>query len=170
MAELGAPGPAAPGPSDAVDRIARAIALAGGLLTLGIAVLVTASILRRRLLGQPIPGDFEFVQMASAVAVFAFLPLCQAHRGNIVVDTFTTRLSARRRNQLDAVWDLVYAGFMGLISVGLFKGASEAASYGTTTMMLGLPIWPAIAVSALLCAILAVVSIATALRLVRGRP
>jgi TRAP-type C4-dicarboxylate transport system permease small subunit len=161
---------AAPAPGDPIDRLARAIALAGGLLSLGVAVLVTASILSRRFLGQPVPGDFEFVQMVTAVAVFAFLPLCQAHRGNIVVDTFTNRLSLRGRNRLDALWDLVYAAFAGLISVGLFKGASEAAAYGTTTMVLGLPIWPAIAVSALLCAVLSGVSIATALRLLRSRP
>lgn len=151
-----------------VDAIARAIALAGGLLALGIAVLVTASVLRRWLLGQPIPGDFEFVQMATAVAIFAFLPLCQAHRGNIVVDTFTSRLSLRSRNRLDALWDLIYAGFMALLAFGLFKGAAEASSYGTTTMVIGLPIWPAIAASALLCAVLAMVALVTAYRLVRG--
>ena len=32
--------------------------------------------------------------MATAIAVFSFLPYCQARRGNIVVDTFTTWLPA----------------------------------------------------------------------------
>jgi len=157
-------------PDDCIDRATRAIALAGGLLALGIAALVTTSVLRRWLFDQPIPGDFEFVQMATAIAVFAFLPLCQARRGNIVVDTFTNRLSARSRNRLDAAWDLVYAGLMALLCVGLFKGAWEAFGYGTTTMVLGLPIWPAIAASALLCAALVVVTLVGAIRLVRSRP
>ena len=41
---------------------------------------------------RPINGDFEMVQMATAIAVFSFLPYCQARRGNIVVDTFTSWL------------------------------------------------------------------------------
>lgn len=170
MADADAPVPATSPAAGAIDRLTRAIALAGGLLALGVAALVTTSVLRRWLFDQPIPGDFEFVQMATAVAVFAFLPLCQARRGNIVVDTFTARLSARSRNRLDAVWDLVYAGFMTLLAIGLSKGATEAFGYGTTTMVLGLPIWPAIAASALLVAILVLVTLATALRLVRGEP
>jgi TRAP-type C4-dicarboxylate transport system permease small subunit len=153
-----------------LDRLVTAIALAGGLLMLGIALLVTGSILLRRFSGQPIAGDFEFVQMSVAVATFAFLPLCQLRRGNIVVDTFTTRLSARARARLDATWDLVYAGFMGLIAFGLGKGALETAGYGTTTMVLGLPIWPAIAIGAVLCGVLAVVAFMTAVRLARGQP
>lgn len=169
MADADAPAPAASPPGNAIERLTRGIALAGGLLALGIAALVTTSVLRRWLFDQPIPGDFEFVQMATAIAVFAFLPLCQARGGNIIVDTFTSRLSAPSRNRLDAVWSLVYAGFMAVVSIGLFKGATEAFGYGTTTMVLGLPIWPAIAASALLCAVLVLVTLATALELVRGR-
>ena len=45
----------------------------------------------------PINGDFELVQMATAIAVFSFLPYCQARRGNIVVDTFTSWLPRARQ-------------------------------------------------------------------------
>jgi TRAP-type C4-dicarboxylate transport system permease small subunit len=156
--------------SGLIGRLTSMIALAGGLLALGVAGLVTASVLKRWLLRQPIPGDFEFVQIATAVSVFAFLPYCQARRGNIVVDTFTSSLPARLRNLIDALWDLVYAGFMALLAVGLCKGAADAAANGTTTMVLGLPIWPAIAACAALCAVLVVVSVAGAIRLARSRP
>jgi TRAP-type C4-dicarboxylate transport system permease small subunit len=169
MADADAPAPASH-EGNRIDGLTRMIALAGGLLALGVAGLVTASVLRRWFFAQPIPGDFEFVQMATAVAVFTFLPLCQAHRGNIVVDTFTSRLSPRTRNRLDAAWDLLYAAFAGLLSFGLGKGALEASRNGTTTMVLGLPIWPAIAICALLCAVLAVVTLVGAVRLIRGRP
>lgn len=169
MADAQVPAPAQSPAGSFVDHLARLIALAGGVLALGIACLVTASVLCRWLLQQPIPGDFEFVQMATAIAVFAFLPFCQARRGNIVVDTFTSGLSAKTRNRLDALWDLVYAAFMALLSIGLCKGASEAFGYGTTTMVIGLPIWPAIAASALLCGVLVLVALVGALRLFRGR-
>lgn len=169
MADAEAPA-AIPPPRDPAARVSRAIGLAGGLLALGVAALVTASVLRRWLFDQSIPGDFEFVQMATAVAVFAFLPLCQAQRGNIVVDTFTTRLSAAARNRLDAAWDLVYAAMMALLAIGLLRGAQDALGNGTTTMVLGLPIWPAIAASAVLCAVLVIVTLIGAIRLLRSRP
>jgi TRAP-type C4-dicarboxylate transport system permease small subunit len=152
-----------------MGQVSRVCALAGGVLSLATALLVTASVLSRWLLQQPIPGDFEFVQMATAICVFAFLPLCQWHRGNIVVDSFTTRLSERTRNLIDAVWDIVYAGIMALFAWGLLIGAHESFANGTTTMMLGLPLWPAIAVSGVLCALLAAVSAVTATELIRGR-
>lgn len=159
--------PAAAPASNGILRLARAIALGGGVLTLGIALLVTASVIGRRVWGQPVPGDFEFVQMATAVTLFAFLPLCQSHRGNIAVDTFTSWLPSSWQRGLDAAWDLTYGAFMAVISFGLFRAALEASGYGTTTMVLGLPIWPAMAISALLCAVVAMVALMTMSRLIR---
>ena len=81
-------GPAAP-PPGLLDRVVTALAIAGGALALGVAILVTVSVGRRWFGFQPIPGDFEFVQMATAVSIFSFLPYCQLRHGNIAVDTFT---------------------------------------------------------------------------------
>ena len=102
--------PASSAPNGIV-RLTRAIALGGGLLTLGIAMLVTASVIGRRIWGQPVPGDFEFVQMATAVTLFAFLPLCQSHRGNIAVDTFTSRLPRAWQRWLDGAVGPRLCGF-----------------------------------------------------------
>ena len=63
--------------------------------------------------------------MATAVAVFSFLPYCQVRRGNIVVDTFTSWLPARANAVIDAFWDLVYAGMMGLMTACLVVGTLE---------------------------------------------
>ncbi len=161
-------GPAVP-PPGLVDRVAAALAIAGGALSLGVAVLVTVSVARRWLGFQPVPGDFEFVQMATAVAVFAFLPYCQARRGNIAVDTFTGWLPARGNALIDAAWDLVYAATMALIAWCLFDGASDMYRNGTTTMVLGLAVWPAVAICMALAAALAITSCITAWRLVHGR-
>jgi TRAP-type C4-dicarboxylate transport system permease small subunit len=169
VAHSEAESPAAPPAPNGIVRLARAIALAGGLLTLGIAILVTASVIGRRVWGEPVPGDFEFVQMATAVTLFAFLPLCQSHRGNIAVDTFTGWLPRSWQRGLDAAWDLTYAAFMAVISFGLFRAALEARGYGTTTMVLGLPIWPAMTISALLCAVVALVALMTMSRLIRDK-
>lgn len=136
---------------------------------LAAALLVTVSILGRWSGVGPVPGDFEFVQMATALAVFAFFPYCQARRGNIVVDMLTTGLPKRAQQVLDALWDLVWAGFGALIAWRLWIGATEAANNGTTTMMLALPVAPAIYVASVLAGILAFVAAVTALMLLGAR-
>jgi TRAP-type C4-dicarboxylate transport system permease small subunit len=152
-----------------VESLSRVIALLGGLIAIFIAILVTVSVLGRALFSSPINGDFELVQMGTAVCVFAFLPLCQARRGNIVVDTFTSRLSQRTLDVIDGFWDLVYAAVMSLFAVGLMTGALEHLRNGQTTMMLQLIIWPAIMICAVLCGVLALVAFVTGIALIRGR-
>jgi TRAP-type C4-dicarboxylate transport system permease small subunit len=152
-----------------VESLSRVIALLGGVIAICMATLIFVSVLGRWLFGSPINGDFELMQMGTAVCVFSFLPLCQARRGNIVVDTFTSRLSPRVVDAIDSFWDLVYAGVMALFAYALMIGAIEHLRNGQTTMMLQLIIWPAIFICALLCGVLALVAFITGLALFRGR-
>jgi TRAP-type C4-dicarboxylate transport system permease small subunit len=109
------------------------------------------------------------VQMATAVSVFSFLPYCQLRRGNIVVDTFLNWLPTRAIQYIDALWDFVYAGMMGLLSACLITGALEHLHTAQTTMLLQIPVWPALAICAVLCCMLVLVTLATAIKLLRGR-
>lgn len=152
-----------------VDRLIGWVAIVGGLLSLGVAVLVTLSVLGRWLFDKPVEGDFEFVKMATAIAIFSFLPYTQVQRGNIMVDTFTTRLPVRGRKALDAVWDITYAGVAALMAHGLFTGAGEALRNRESTMQLQILIWPAIGFCAVLAALLVVSSLISVLRLLRRR-
>ena len=150
-------------------RISDRLALAGGALLMGMAFLVTASVLLRWLMRQGIPGDFELLQIGLALAVFSFMPLCQLRGGNLFVDTFTGRLPPAVWRRLDGLWSLVYAVVAALIAVMLAMGAVETLRSGTTTMVLELPLgWP-IAISAALAAWLAYVVLLTALGAMRAR-
>jgi TRAP-type C4-dicarboxylate transport system permease small subunit len=153
-----------------IERVSGGIAVVGGVLLLCVAMLVVASVLGRWLFRSPINGDFELVQMATAIAVFSFLPYCQARRGNIVVDTFTSALPPRINAAIDAFWDVVYAGMMGLLTATLATGALEHYRSGQTTMLLQIIVWPTIAVSAALAGLLAVVALVSAAGRIRGRP
>ena len=144
------------------------LALAGGVLMLVVACLVTLSVLMRWLLGDGISGDFELVQIATALGAFAFLPLCQARRGNVIVDTFTAPLSEPARRRLDALWDLVYALLIAIIAWRLVLGALDAFASQTTSMVLGIPQGYAIAGCAVMGVLLSVVAAATAMRLAKG--
>jgi TRAP-type C4-dicarboxylate transport system permease small subunit len=150
---------------DWIEQLTGWVAMLGGLLALAVALLVTTSITLRWLFSAPIDGDFEFVKMATAVAVFAYLPYTQARRGNIMVDTFTGWLPERVRNALDAFWDIAYAGLMGFAGYCLIIGSLEALKSGETTMQRQIVLWPSIALATALCILLAATSIVTAFRL-----
>ncbi|MCA4918440.1 MAG: TRAP transporter small permease [Roseomonas sp.] len=151
-----------------LDRLARMLAQLGGALAMGLAVLVTTSVTLRAFGLGGVRGDFEFVQMGVALMVFAFMPWCQARRGNVMVDSFTSRLPPRMQAVLDALWEVVFAGMMALIAWRLGAGALEAAKSATTTMVLLLPIAPAIAACAGLAGFTALVALATAVLRLRG--
>jgi TRAP-type C4-dicarboxylate transport system permease small subunit len=152
-----------------LDGLARLLALFGGALAVCLALLVSTSITLRALGLGGVRGDFEFVQMGVALIVFAFMPWCQARRGNVMVDSFTTRLPPRFQAALDALWEVVFAGMMALIAWRLGAGALEAARSSTTTMVLLLPIAPAIAACAILAGFTALIAFAMAIVRFRGR-
>ena len=170
MADAGTSAQAGAHPPPFVERLSGSIAILGGLLSLCTALLVVVSVLGRRFYNAPVNGDFEMVQIASAITVFSFLPYCQVRRGNIVVDTFTTWLPARTNALIDAFWDLVYAGMMGLMTACLIAGTLEHIRSSQTIMLLQLLVWPAIAICTVLAALLTCVALTTAVQLARGRP
>ncbi|MBN9435962.1 TRAP transporter small permease [Bosea sp. (in: a-proteobacteria)] len=156
-------------PPSRIDAMAEAVALIGGALLVGLATMVVVSVtLRSDLVGRAgVPGDFELVQMATAVAAFCFLPLCQLRRGNIFVDTFTLKLPRRWRDGLDALWDVVYGLAMALIAWRLGVGARSAFVSGENTMVLQLPSYLPIAVCAVLAGFVALAAFVSASRLMR---
>lgn len=149
--------------------LTRPLAIAGGLLSIGLAIIVTVHVCLRWLFNSQVPGDIELVQIGTALTIFAFFPFCQSRRGNIVVDSFTTHMPRRGRDLLDALWDLVYAGMAFIIAWRLVIGAWDTMRSNTVSMILGLPTGWAIAACAVAAALLGLVAIATALRLIRGR-
>lgn len=150
--------------------LTRPLAIAGGAISVALAAMVTVHVCLRWLLNSQVPGDIELVQIGTALTIFAFFPLCQSRRGNIVVDSFTTMLSPRTRDLLDALWDLVYAGMAFIIAWRLAIGAYDTMRSNTVSMILGLPTGWAVAFCAAAAAFLGIVAIATSLRLIRGRP
>ncbi|MBI1245073.1 MAG: TRAP transporter small permease subunit [Alphaproteobacteria bacterium] len=169
-----APSPPAAGPASGIDRLLDRLlglsALLGGILALAIALLVCTSVLGRWIFYKPVTGDFEFVRIATAIGVFAYMPYTQVRRGNIMVDTFTQGLGPRTLGFIDAFWDIVYAAFMAFAAYGLFLGAIDARENYETTQELQLQMWPFIATSSVLCALVAATSVATAVLIaVRGK-
>ena len=151
-----------------VERLSYAAALCGGCVVLAAGALIVASILARWLLRISVPGDVELVQAATALGAFAFLPFGQLSRSNIVVDTFTQRLPERICRRIDAFWDLIYGVVTLVLGWRLGIGAFDAWRSHTVTTVLGLPVGVFMAVGTVLLVLLAVASVVTMRRLLRG--
>jgi TRAP-type C4-dicarboxylate transport system permease small subunit len=151
-----------------LDRASHAAAFFGGSLMLVAGMLIVTSIATRWFLAASIPGDVELIQAATAVAAFAFLPFGQLNRSNIVVDTFTQRLPERVRAAIDAFWDIVYAVAAVILSWRLLVAALDAIRSHTVSTVIGLPIGWFMLAGVTMLFLLALVSVLTASRLLRG--
>lgn len=118
-----------------------ACAVAGGLLLLAMAGMTTASVIGRAFFARPVPGDVELVQLGTAISIALFLPYTQLRGGNIIVDVFTARASARARSRMDGFGTLLYTLAMALICWRLFAGGLAALQSRETSMLMGFPIW-----------------------------
>jgi TRAP-type C4-dicarboxylate transport system permease small subunit len=125
----------------AIELTAKAFAFAGGAVLVAMLGMSVSSIVGRTFLNQPIPGDFEFVQLACAASIAAFLPWCQLRRANIIVDFFTTRLPPRAQSVLDALGALLLAAVMALVAWRAGLGAEAVYASGERAMISRVPQW-----------------------------
>jgi TRAP-type C4-dicarboxylate transport system permease small subunit len=146
----------------ALDGLARAFALAGGALLVVITGMSVASIAGRAVLGTPVPGDFELVQVGCGAGIAMFLPYCQLRRGNIIVDFFTVRAPARVQAALDAFGALTVAAVMALLAWRTTAGMLTVKAAGEVSMIVGFPIWIGYAAIVPSLALTALVGLATA--------
>ncbi len=179
-----------------VDRLSRGMAVFGGLILTIIVILVFISVLGRGLntLGHsdwlhsfasgfadwliatgvgPIEGDFELVESCIAFVIFCFLPICQLYGGHAAVDVFTSLMPGGINKFLQALWEVILAAVLILITVQLFVGMMDKYNNGQTSFLLQYPVWWAYAASFVAAIVASLVSIYCAvsrvIELVSGR-
>jgi TRAP-type C4-dicarboxylate transport system permease small subunit len=146
----------------AIELTAKAFAFAGGAVLVAMLGMSVSSIVGRTLFNSPIPGDFEFVQLACAASIAAFLPWCQLRRANIIVDFFTTRLPRRAQSVLDALGALLLAVVMALVAWRAGLGAEAVYASGERAMISRVPQWIGYAAIVPSLALTAIVGLYTA--------
>ncbi len=149
--------------------LVTAFALLGAALALAVAAMAVASIAGRALWARPIPGDVELTQFGIGCAIALALPWCQWRGANIIVDFFTQRLSARGQRGLDAAGALAVAVMCALLGWRSGAGALAVREAGETSMILALPMWWLYAALVPGLGLTAIVALAQALDLARGR-
>ncbi|MEC3860525.1 TRAP transporter small permease subunit [Mesobacterium sp. TK19101] len=180
-----------------MTKLARFMALLGGVVLSALVVLTSISILGRGLntfghsdfltgLSQgaadwligtgvsPLNGDFELVESGIAFAIFAFLPICQLYSAHATVDVFTNMLPRKTNKLLITFWEIVLSAVMILIALRLFEGMMNKIDNGETTFLLQYPVWWSFAASLVAAVVAAIVAIycavARVIELISGRP
>jgi TRAP-type C4-dicarboxylate transport system permease small subunit len=124
-----------------LELLARACAIAAGLLLTVITLMTCISLVGRNTTGWTIAGDFELTGAAAGAAIALFLPWCQVRRGNIIVDFFTAKASAGTNMTLDRLGALLLAVVMALLAWRSAIGGWNAWTSHSGSMMLGFPDW-----------------------------
>ena len=117
------------------------LAVAGGLVFVGIVVMSIVSITGRKIASAPVPGDVEMLQMCAAFAASAFFAYCHLINGDVRVDFFTNHLSPRKVHAMDAFGSLLVTLFGALIAWRTLAGAIAIKDVGETSAILGWPVW-----------------------------
>lgn len=133
------------GPTDALGRrleaMARLMALAGGLIFLGILLLIVVSIVGRKLFSMPVPGDVELTSVAAAVASACFFPWCWCASGNVKVDFFTNGWPPRVVAALEAGGSLLMAILALVIAWRTGVAVISIREAQEISAILGVPTW-----------------------------
>jgi TRAP-type C4-dicarboxylate transport system permease small subunit len=117
------------------------LAIAGGLVFVGLVIMSIVSITGRKLFSWPVPGDVEILQMCAAFASSCFFAYCHMINGDVKVDFFTHNLAPAKVRSLDAFGALMVGLFGTLIAWRTAAGAIAVKDVGETSAILGWPVW-----------------------------
>ena len=108
-----------------LELIARVCSALGGLVMVAIMIMTCYSLIGRNFLDHPLIGDFELTAIGCGVAIGLFMPICQLHRENIIVDFFTARMPESVNDKLDRLGFLLMAltGFSAPMARSISLGA-----------------------------------------------
>lgn len=127
-----------------IFRLSNGAAIFGGLVLVALTLMIVVSITGRALIGLglgPVPGDFELVEVGTAVAVFFFLPWAYLRGGHATVDLLYMYLPKPVQWLVVTLSDLLMLALWLVLSWQLWNGMVEKREYVETTFILQMPIW-----------------------------
>ncbi|OBA00238.1 TRAP transporter small permease [Halomonas sp. G11] len=140
--------------SRSLETLCRFAAISGGLLVASLALITVVSILGRWLASAPVLGDlslldwvgpitgnYELVEMGTAIAVFLFLPYCHLRGGHVTVDLVVMHAPTVIQRLLAIVAELLFLAVAGLMTWRLYHGLLDKHRYMETSMLLDIPLW-----------------------------
>ena len=132
-------------PNDKFGRflydLAYILAILGGIILVIVILINFISILSIIIFLNTLVGDFELVEIGSAIAISSFLPLCHLKKGNVIVDFITAKLNFKKIAFLDCISSVIYGLIALFFTWRMFFGAKDMYNYQEETMLLQFPIW-----------------------------
>lgn len=125
----------------AVERISRVFALIGGVLLFALIIMSLISIIGRKLYSAPVQGDMELIEIGSAIAIAAFLPLAEIRGLNIKADAFTMWVSDGFKRFLDCLSHLLLFAISLLLFWRTWLQMLDYQEYGDSSVLLAIPMW-----------------------------
>jgi TRAP-type C4-dicarboxylate transport system permease small subunit len=124
-----------------LEKVAELFALSGGLILLALVNMSLVSIIGRKLFSTPIRGDMELMEVGAAIAIAAFLPLCELRGSHLKADAFTLAAPEMLRRVLDGMAH----GFCCFAALILTWRTTlqllDNREYGDVTTLLSIPLW-----------------------------
>ena len=154
----------------AIRKITELWALAGGILLLAVVLVNAVSLCGRIFLNQPVPGDFEVVEIGVAVAVFAFLPYCQITGANVTADIFTSGAGPRTLSALSVLASVIAFAFSVLLLRQMWLGLLDFRTYREVTTVYEFPVWIAFVPILISLFLLTLACLLTLIDALRGKP
>lgn len=124
-----------------IECLCIVLACIGGALFVIEAVMSVISVIGRTFFSMPVPGDYELIQVLTAVGITLCLPYCQLRQGHVFVDFFTLWAPDWLKNYLDALACVLLALFAFFLAWRSWDGMMDMREYEETSMVLGLPLW-----------------------------
>jgi TRAP-type C4-dicarboxylate transport system permease small subunit len=137
-----------------LETLCRVAAISGGLLVAALALITVVSILGRWLASAPvlsdlslldwvgpITGNYELVEMGTAIAVFLFLPYCHLRGGHVTVDLVVMHAPTIIQRGLAVVAETLFLVVSGVMTWRLYHGLLDKRRYLETSMLLDIPLW-----------------------------
>ena len=129
-------------------RLYRPAALLGGVFLVAVLLLTVLDVILRHTRDAAVPGAFELTELAMAAIVFLGLAQTQ-HRGeHIAIDLLYERLPPPGRRLLDGLVHQVSLLVSGAVAWQLVVHLDRVRAGGEVTAVLGLPLYPAVALAA----------------------
>jgi TRAP-type C4-dicarboxylate transport system permease small subunit len=127
-----------------IQTTSRALAIVATMIIFAMLVGTIADIALRHTIQQPVPGVFEYTEIALATIVFLGLPYTMQVGGHVAIDSLTSRLPAVWRRYVEAAAlaaTLPFVLWLAVASVGVAVDSfvSREVRYGVVQA----PVWPA---------------------------
>lgn len=128
--------------SDLFDRATLVLAAIAGAGLLFMVALIGSAVIMRYVVGQPILGVNEILQLIAVALAMLALPYATQSRTHVRAGIFDTVLGRWGRMAGDIVTRILSIVALCVLVDRAWRKAADALEFGDSTNMLGLPVWP----------------------------